>query len=291
MFRIAQYILPLIFSTLCLTNIPSYAEETKPALPTAFRVCADPNNLPFSHQNLSGFENKIAELIAKDLKLPIEYTWFPQRMGFIQTTLRKWSDDKGRFECDIVMGVPKGFDMTANTKAYYRSTYTLVYIKGSGWDDIKTPTDLLQLPPERKQQLKIGMFAPAPSVTWILKNGLMNQAVSYQIMNGDPNYYAGQVIEQDLVNKKLNMVFIWGPVAGYFANKLKGQQELVLLPLTSEADIQFDFAMAMGVRRGEPEWKNMIEQAIERNQPAINAILTDYHIPLVEPITSAENSK
>ncbi|EIJ40990.1 quinoprotein dehydrogenase-associated probable ABC transporter substrate-binding protein [Beggiatoa alba B18LD] len=288
---ISQWTFSLLVSTVMFFSFASHAED-KPTLPTAFRVCADPNNLPFSHQNLSGFENKIAELLAKDLKLPIEYTWFPQRMGFIQTTLRKWSDVKGRFECDVVMGVPQRFDMTSNTKPYYRSTYTLVYIKGRGWDDIKTPNDLLQLPDARKQQLKIGMFAPAPSVDWILKHNLINQAVSYQIMNGDPNYYAGQIIEQDLVADKINMVFIWGPVAGYFAYKLKGQQELALLPVDSEAGIRFDFPMAVGVRRGEPEWKETIEQALVRNKTAIHTILTEYHIPLVpETLSTAKGEK
>ena len=95
------------------------------------RVCSDPNNLPYSNRAQEGFENKIAELIAADLKRDLEYTWFPQRMGFIRNTLKFWDDELGRFRCDLVIGVPAGFDISDTTTPYYRSTYAIV-LKADG---------------------------------------------------------------------------------------------------------------------------------------------------------------
>src|SRR5690606_23649834 len=103
---------------------PAAAQERE-----AFRVCADPNNLPFSHKNLKGFENQLAEMWADHLGLEVQYTWFPQRMGFVRNTLRS-KNEHNEYKCDVVMGVAEGFDQLMTTKPYYRSTYALVYIKG-----------------------------------------------------------------------------------------------------------------------------------------------------------------
>ena len=102
-----------------------------------FKVCADPNNPPYSDKRAEGFENKIAELLAKQLGKKVEYFWFPQRMGFIRNTLKAQLADSGEFRCDVIIGYPTGADMAATTKPYYRSTYTLVYVKKRGFDDIK----------------------------------------------------------------------------------------------------------------------------------------------------------
>ena len=106
------------------------------------RVCQDPNNLPFSNRALQGFENKIAALLAADLGWKIEYTWYPQQMGFIRNTLRAREADSEQYKCDLVTGVPSGFDMGAITKPYYRSTYAMAYVKGNGLDGVHAPEDL-----------------------------------------------------------------------------------------------------------------------------------------------------
>lgn len=254
----------------------------EPAPRKALKVCQDPNNLPFSNVRGEGFENRIAEVLAKDLGLELKYFFFPQRMAFIRNTLRaKDKDARNEYKCDLVMQVPDGFDLTSNTRPYYRSTYAFVYVKGRGLDDIRTQEDLAKLPRERKDKLRIGMFARTPAVDWLLKYDMINQGVPYQLMTGDPEQYPGQVLEKDLVADKVNGAFVWGPIAGYFAHRVK-DHELVVIPMRSEPGIQFDFSMAMGVRFGEKEWKKQIQDAVDRNSDKIAAILAEYRVPLVD---------
>lgn len=253
------------------------AEATTPER-TAFRVCADPKTPPNSTREGTGYENKIAELFAKDLGLPVEYTWFPQRIGFIRNTLRDNNTPDGEYKCDIVMGVPDNFELAASTKPYLHSTWVMVYVKGRGLDDVKTPMDLVNLPPETKQKLRIGLFDRSPAALWLSRNGLIEYMTPYQIMTGDPDYYPGRIIEEDLVQDKINLTFVWGPTGGYFAKQVK-DHELVVIPMESEPDIKFDFKMSMAVRFGEKEWKEQINGLIDKYQPEINAILAEYGVP------------
>jgi mxaJ protein len=244
------------------------------------RVCEDPNNLPFSNRAGEGFENKIAELLARELGWTLEYTWYPQRMGFIRNTLRARDPASQRFKCDLVMGVPAGFELASTTKPYYRSTYALVYVKGKGLDSVTTPEGLLKLAPEKLKSLKLGVFGQSPAVDWLLKHGLFGQAISYQPQSGDPERYPGEIIEKDLVAGKVDVAFVWGPIAGYFAKKAPA--ELAAVPFEPSTEIQFDFRIAMGVRFGEREWKDRIERLLEANRPAIQAILAAYGVPLLD---------
>jgi len=131
------------------------------------RVCSDPNNLPYSNKAQEGFENKIAELLANHLSLRVEYTWFPQRMGFIRNTLKKWDDDYQRFSCDLVMGVPAGFDMSATTAAYYSSSYAIVLKEDGPLANVKTVEQFSSLPLTTKKNLRIGAFTQSPAVDWL----------------------------------------------------------------------------------------------------------------------------
>ena len=261
---------------LCLVSLAAFSDEKDKVL----RVCADPNNLPLSHKNKQGYENKIAELIAKDLGWTVEYAWFPQRMGFIRNTLRARDPETNRWKCDLVTGVSPDSDMTSNTKPYYRSTYALAYVKGKGLDSVQTPEDLATLPPERLKSLKIGVVARTPPVDWLLKNNLFDQAVPYQMQTGDPEQYLGQIVEKDLAGGKIDAAIIWGPMAGYFAKK--SSVPMAVVPLKSEGDLKMDYGIAMGMRRGEKEFKQQIESALEKNKPAIKQILTEYGVPLVD---------
>jgi quinoprotein dehydrogenase-associated probable ABC transporter substrate-binding protein len=244
------------------------------------RVCEDPDNPPFSMQDGSGFENKIAELLAKSLGWKLEYTWFPQRFGFIRHTLRA-KDEHGHYKCDLVMGVPPGFDQAATTQPYYRSVYTLVYVKGGKLDGVKSPDDLLKLPQAQRDQLRLGTFAQTPPVDWLLKNGLIDRMVPYQKMSSDPKNYPGRLLQDDLGKGKLDGAFIWGPIAGYFAQKISSEK-LVVVPFTPEPGIKFDFSIAMGVRFGEKAWQKQVGELIKKNQSGIDKILTEYGVPLVD---------
>ncbi|MGZ9710909.1 quinoprotein dehydrogenase-associated putative ABC transporter substrate-binding protein [Glaciimonas sp. GNP009] len=260
--------------------IPAHAADPEPEQDKVLRVCQDPNNMPFSNRDLKGFENKIAELFAKDLGWKIEYTWYPQRMGYIRNTLKKKVPDSDKFECDLVTGVAVGFDMGATTQAYYHSTYAMAYVKGKGFDDIKSPDDLLKLDPTKLKSLKLGVFGRSPVVDWLLKNGLADQMVSYQTQTGDPDQYPGEIVEKDLASGKIDVAFVWGPIAGYFAKK--SLVPIVAVPLKSQPNMRMDFSIAMGTRYGEKEFKDRIDQLIIKDQKQITAILEQYGVPLLD---------
>lgn len=275
---------PLLVSAFALAPGAIFAADAEGPVEgprTVLKVCADPHDLPSSDEGRQGYENKIAQMFADDLKLPIEYTWFPQRMGFIRNTLRSTETAGGGFKCDIVMSVPANFELAATTKPYYRSSWVMVYVKGRSLDDIRSAQDLAGLPAERRKGLRIGLFDRSPATLWVATHGLMEQAVPYPIMSGDPRAYPGEIIEKDLVNDTINTTFVWGPIAGYYAKRVKGH-ELVVIPMPSEPGIRFDFAIAMAVRHGEKAWKDQVQGLIDKHRADIRAILLDYGVPLIE---------
>jgi mxaJ protein len=253
---------------------------------TAFRPCIDPGNLPFANLKGEGFENRIAELFAQKLGLPVKNYAFPQRMNFIRNTLRYKLPGED-FRCDIVMSVPAGYDQVSATTPYYRSTYALVYPKGKGLDQVRTGADLVALPSDLRARLKIGMYDKSPASAWLVRHGMEAQARPYQMLSPDPEQYPGEIIEKDLSQGKIDAAIVWGPIAGYYAKRVRNV-DLAVIPLSSEPGVKFDFAIAMGVRYGEPDWKASVQKLIEDNQEAITAILREYNVPLVnergEPI-------
>jgi mxaJ protein len=267
--------------TLLLFACSAFGQQAEPgAADRVLRVCEDPNNLPFSNRAGEGFENKIAELLARELGWKLEYTWFPQRMGFIRNTLRRRDPNSNRFACDLVMGVPVGFELASATKPYYRSIYALVYLKGKGLDSVKVAEDLVKLEPGKLKSLKLGVIGQTPPADWLLKHGLFDQVVSYQTQSGDPERYPGEIVEKDLVAGKIDVAFVWGPIAGYFAKNATAGMTMV--PFEPSRDIQFDFRIAMGVRFGEREWKDRVEGLIESNRGRIQAILAAYGVPQLD---------
>ena len=256
----------------------SIAQETPPR--TALRVCQDPNNLPFSNVKGDGLENKIAEVFGNALGLPVTYYSFPQRLAFIRNTL-KFKLPGEDYPCDIVMGVPAGYDQVSVTKPYYRSTYALVIPKGKGMDQVASAEDFLKLGKPKLATLRIGVYDRSPASDWLKRHQLLDQGVPYQIMNADPQQYPGEIIEKDLASGKLDVAIVWGPIAGYFAQRVK-TPVLTVVPLKSEPGVRFDYPMAMGVRYGEREWKQQIEGLLESKRPEIQAILKEYGVPLVD---------
>ena len=272
---------PLV-TGLCLAMavVSAQAEEK-------FKVCADPLNPPYSTDKQDGFENKIAELFAKKLGQKLEYTWFAQRIGFIRNTLtapvNEAEVDSKNFKCDVVMGVPDGYDLTLNTQPYYQSTYVLLIAKGRGYDDIKDPAQLASLPLAQQEALKIAMFDKGPGTTWLQKNGLLDQGIPYQSMSGDSENNAAMQIDKDLKDKKIDMVILWGPMAAYVATQ-SPKDSYIMIPMQSTPAIKFDFAMAMGVRKPDKERKEVLDKLISDNAAEIQAIIESYNIPLV-PLT------
>ncbi len=252
-----------------------------------FKVCADPLNPPYSTQKQDGYENKIAELFAKKLGQTVEYTWFAQRIGFIRNTLNapvnETEVDSKNFKCDVVMGVPDGDDLTLTTTPYYQSTYVLLIAKGRGWDDIKEAEQLTTLPLQKQEVLKIAMFDRGPGTTWLQKNGLLDQGVSYQSMSGDNENNVAMQIDKDLKAKKIDMVILWGPMAAYVIAQ-SPENSYTVIPMKSTPAIKFDFAMAMGVRKSDKDRKETLDKLIADNAAEIQAIIESYHVPLV-PLT------
>ncbi|ADE16877.1 extracellular solute-binding protein family 3 [Nitrosococcus halophilus Nc 4] len=268
----------VVFWIALLAIAPDLSQGVEGSKEKVLRVCADPSNLPYSDRQQGGFENKIAELFAKDLGWDLEYVWFPQRIGFIRNTLKKPVPTEKRYRCDLVLGVPTGYDLVATTKPYYRSTYTMVYRKKSGLD-LKSVQDIATLRQERGKHLKVAVFDRTPGVDLLVKYRILDQALPYQLQSGDVEAYHGQILETDLLEGKFDVALIWGPIAGYFA--AKSPESLVLIPLHSEPNIRLEYAVSMGVRRGEAAWKATVQDFLDRKKEQIDAILTDYHIPLL----------
>ncbi|MFA5983249.1 MAG: quinoprotein dehydrogenase-associated putative ABC transporter substrate-binding protein [Methylococcaceae bacterium] len=257
-----------------------------------FKVCADPLNPPFSSKSLDGYENKIAELFAKELGQALEYSWFPQRIGFIRNTLNAPVDEKAvdskDFKCDIVMGLPAGYELTLTTQPYYHSTYVLLIAKGRGWDNIKDANQLMDLPLPQQARLKIAMFDRGPGTTWLQKAGLLDNGIPYQSMTGDGDNNVATQLKTDLEAKKVDMVILWGPLAGYIVSQ-SPKDSYINITMQSTPGMKFDFSMAMGVRFGDKDRLATLNRLIATKSVEIEHILASYHVPLL-PIPK-ENPK
>jgi quinoprotein dehydrogenase-associated probable ABC transporter substrate-binding protein len=244
-------------------------------------------NPPYSTKHKDGFENKIAELFAKELGQKLEYTWFAQRIGFIRNTLTAPVNDRDaesdQFKCDIVLGVPEGYDLALTTAPYYKSSYVLLIANGRGWDDIKAADQLSNLPLQRQEALKIAMFDRGPGTTWLQQNGLLDQGIPYQSMSGDGENNTAMEMARDFKAKKIDMVILWGPMAAYVMSQ-SPKNSYTLVPMKSTPVLRFDFAMSMGVRKGDKARKAQLDQLIASQADKIQSIIASYNIPLL-PLT------
>ena len=235
---------------------------------TALRVCSDPANLPFSNEKGEGFENKIAEVVAADLKVPVEYTWFPQATGFIRQTLFAK-------RCDVVMGYAQGDDLVLNTNHYYRSTYALVLRKGTGLDGV----DSLEDP--RLRGKRIGVIAGTPPTTAMALLGLIERAKPYPLMVDRRYESPAERMIEDIQSSDIDAGVLWGPIAGYFAPKASG--ELRVVPLLKDAAGQrMAYRITFGVRPLEDEWKRQLNGLIAKRQGDIDAVLLHFGVPLLD---------
>jgi quinoprotein dehydrogenase-associated probable ABC transporter substrate-binding protein len=265
----------------CVVLAPAALAQTPAG--GALKVCADPDNLPQSDRSGAGYENKIAEALARDLGRKLEYTYFPQRMGFVRQTLRAQDDVTHEFKCDLIIGVPKGYELTLTTQPYMRSIYALVAPGTDEYKKLKSAEDLLSLPRERLSKLRFGVFARTPPTDWLLKNGLIGQVHFYAPQSGDPTEHPANIIERDLAAGNIDVAMVWGPVAGFLVNQHKGREAWLTVPFRPDPAIQFDYEMAMGVRFGEKEWKDTLDKWITAHHEDVRTILTSFRVPLLEP--------
>jgi quinoprotein dehydrogenase-associated probable ABC transporter substrate-binding protein len=266
-----------VFGALAGCAVPAVAQEESP--PRALRVCQDPNNLPFSNEKGEGFENRIAAILARQMNLPLEQFWYPQRMNIVRNTLRFKLPGESDYRCDLLTGVPAGWGAVASTKPYFRSTYVIAYVKGRALS-FDSPEAFLALPKAQLSQLRIGVYDRTPATQWLLKHGLIERAVPFRILNADPQHYPGRIVERELVEGKIDIAVVWGPIAGYFARRVR-EAEVALVPLKSEPGVQFEFEVAMGVRHGEPGWLKQVDEALASSREQIAAVLQEYGVPMV----------
>lgn len=242
---------------------------------TALRVCADPNNLPFSNRAEEGFENALARLVADEMGRRVRYTWRPQRRGFIRTTLRSR-------RCDVVMGVPSSFELAATTAPYYRSTYVFLYRADAGFRIATLDDDVLR-------DLRIGVhvvgddYASTPGAEALGRRGLVENLVGYSIF-GD---YGDAAPPSDLVDAvaegQIDVAVAWGPLAGYFAERHPVDLEVVpVSPQIEPPFTLFVYDISMAVRRDDQTLLEELEGILERRRPEIRELLEDYGVPLVQ---------
>jgi mxaJ protein len=256
----------VITLTIVLMTRPLLAGERDETL----RVAADPNNLPFSNQKLEGFENKIATIVARELGMKIEYVWRAQRRGFFRETLKEGN-------CDVVMGVPAGFERALTTRPYYRSTYVVV-----SRADKALHLESLDNPILRELKIGVQLIGDdgmnTPPAHALSERGIVTNLVGFTLYGdyAEPNPPA-RIIEA-VANGRVDVAIVWGPLAGYFANK---QSVPLTIQSLQNADIlPFAFAISVGVRKGKKELRDLIDEVLTHQRSAIEGILREYGIPL-----------
>ena len=266
---------------LCLTSCAHQKPVTTATAQTitrpagVLRVCADPNNLPFSNQRLEGFENKIADLLAQDLGERVEYTWWAQRRGFFRNTLKAGM-------CDVVIGVPAGFEMALTTKPYYRSTYVFLSRKDRHLN-VKSFDD----PVLKKLRIGVQIIGDdqsnAPPAHALTRRNIVENVKGYTLY-GDYSQQNPPARIVDAVGEgDIDLAIVWGPLAGYFAKQSRVPMEVVpVSPQIDQPFLPFVFDIAMGVRRGDQELRDQLDQFLEKRRPEIDRILEDYKVPKVE---------
>ena len=262
-------------------------EYTPPGAPVeldVLRVCADPNALPYSNHAQEGFENRIAELVAEELGVLLQYTWYPQRRGFVRNTLQAG-------KCDLVMGVPTGIDRLTATRPYYRSTYVFL---SRAEDEL----GIRSLDDPQLASLQVGVhvigddYSNTPGAHAMSKRGLVDNVRGYSIF-GDyskPNPPAALV--EAVAKGDVDVAIIWGPFAGYFAPLQ--ETSLVMTPVSPAFDPPaqaFQYSVSMGVRRGEYALRKKLSEVIERRREDIENILVEYRVPLVSSHAGEEGAR
>lgn len=260
----------VLAGALCLASlagVPALAQTSDLVSKTAFRVCADPANSPLSDKSEAGFENKIAQLMASELGLPLEYTWFPMATGFIRKTLQANA-------CDVVIGYAQGDEMVLNTNHYYTSGFVLIVPADGPLAGVMTIGD-----PALKDK-RVGVVAGSPPGTHMALHGLLAKAKGYDLMV-DRRYQdpAGDMLA-DLEAGTIDAAILWGPIGGPLVKQ--SHPGLKVTPLLSEPlPPKMFYRITMGVRQGEKVWERKLNSLIRRNQAKINAILTDAGVPLL----------
>jgi quinoprotein dehydrogenase-associated probable ABC transporter substrate-binding protein len=235
--------------------------------PKVLRVCADPNNMPFSTDKGEGFENKLAEVLAAKLGKGLSYSWYPQSTGFVRNTL-------AAHKCDVIMGIPQGDDLVQVTNPYYRTAYALVFKQGHGLEGVDTLGD------PRLKGKRIGVVAGTPPGNNMAATGLMANAKPYPLVIDTRVDSSAAAMMHDLAAGDIDAGVLWGPMAGYYARQ--STPAVTVVPLIKETTgPRLAYRIAMGVRYTDQEWKRQLNRTIQDNQPPINRLLLSFGVPLL----------
>ena len=232
--------------------------------------------MPFSNEKGEGFENRLAALFAERLQKKLEYAYYPGATGFVRNTL-------GAHRCDVIMGFPQGDDLAQGTNPYYRTAYALIAKQGSGLDGVTTLKD------ERLKGKHIGIVAGTPRATYMAMDGLTANAKSYPLMTDTRVDSSAEAMFNDVTSGTIDAGILWGPMAGFYARK--ANPPLLVTSLVKETGgPRLVYRVGMGVRPADQNWKRQLNRLIQENQPAINRILLDFGVPLLDendrPITA-----
>ncbi|MGR3269532.1 quinoprotein dehydrogenase-associated putative ABC transporter substrate-binding protein [Thalassococcus profundi] len=263
-----------LVSVLCFSHAgPGQAQTSDLVSKNAFRVCADPANTPMSNRDETGYENKLAELIASKLDLPVEYEWYPMATGFIRNTL-------GANRCDVVIGYAQGHELVQNTNHYFTSVFTIVTKTDSALADVDTLSD-----PQLKDA-RIGIVAGSPPADHMARNGLLGSAKPYNLVVD--RRYESPVLEllDDVKSGETDAAILWGPLAGPLVKT--DYPGLQVTPLVKETlPPRLFFRITMGVRMGEKVWERELNSLIRRHQDEINQLLVEAGVPLANDMGDA----
>jgi mxaJ protein len=265
---------------------PPLAEDRVAPMPRkkVLRVSADPNNLPFTNDRLEGFENKLADLLAEELGVEVEYTWRAQRRGFFRQALKEG-------ECDVVLGVPVGFDMATATAPYYRSGYCFVSRRDR-------PLNVSSFDDAVLKGLKIGVQlvgddgANTPPAHALAERGLIDNVVGFTVYGdyAEPNPSA-RIVEA-VAKGGVDVAVVWGPTAGYFAKKAPVPLDVApVKPAVDASGLPFTFGIALGVRRGNTEFRDLLDGILKKRKADIDRILDEYRVPRVAKPEGAPGGK
>lgn len=255
----------LLAVALCAFAVPAGAAKLK--------VCADPNNLPFSNEAQEGFENALAQIVADELDAELSYAWWAQRRGFIRNTLNAGA-------CDLVIGVPAGYELVETTRPYYRSTYVFVHPQRLG-----KPLSSMRDP--RLRELTIGVHLTGddgsnpPPAHALGRQGIVDNVVGFMIYGDYRRANPPARLIEAVASGDIDVAAAWGPTAGYFARRAGVPLAVQPITDTAFAALPFQFSIAMGVRKGETAFRDAIQAAIDRRQADIRTVLSRYHVPLV----------
>jgi quinoprotein dehydrogenase-associated probable ABC transporter substrate-binding protein len=257
----------LIAGAIAMSAPPAQAQTGEIVNRTELRVCADPNNLPFSNDKEEGFENKTAAILGDELKLPVKYVFFPQVIGFVRNTL-------GQRSCDLVMGTAAGDDIVQTTNPYYFSAYVAVYRNDKGFT-------FTSFDDPKLKSMRIGIVGATPPSDLLVAHELMANAKSYALMVDTRYESPTHEMILDIAKGDIDIGLLWGPIAGYYIKRDKLPLSVAVLK-DEPGEPRMDYHITMGVRANEPEWRRQINAVIVKRQPEITKVLQDYGIPLLD---------